>query len=390
MSETIWPTTFNDQKYNEPQQIQNKWIINDQSLIKALENEPKLWNHMVQNKSNLSANITEYMDNISYKYQQTIPNKSFGRIIVPQTQWQEELEHQFIIMEFIHCANYDNYILPFHNEEQQYCVYFVDIEKSMRTNEVQYFWDPDEEPNGTNEEFLWTSADNIQIIYTFHPDHDEKDQKLGFKDVLLCYMKMVNGVRLDEIYESSFQFLSILIQRLRGKMRNGKHGCVISVQSTGTDSIIDTLLDKLEEVTTEDSNYSDKTYIKSFKLTRHLLFGTLKIHSAYIIKIYNEYGKELRQFTSLVKDCNIFDEGSAGYTSSIKSLLSNVMNKNKKKNIIPYQYSGFNGLRATINLNNKNIKLTTNVFVTKLKMDKIDVAKNKFPIKTTLGRKGGW
>ncbi len=106
MTESIWPVTINAKKYEEPQQINDKWIINGESLINVLEDEPELWNHLVKHKSNLKPNIVHFMDNISYPFIQSIPNQSFVRILLPDTEWQEELEHQYAIVEFIHCAKY--------------------------------------------------------------------------------------------------------------------------------------------------------------------------------------------------------------------------------------------------------------------------------------------
>ncbi len=31
MTESIWSIIFNDQKYNQPHQLNNKWIINDKN-----------------------------------------------------------------------------------------------------------------------------------------------------------------------------------------------------------------------------------------------------------------------------------------------------------------------------------------------------------------------
>ncbi len=261
--------------------------------------------------------------------------------------------------------------------------------KSIDTKQIEYFWNP-HEPNESDEEYTWTSADNIETIYTYDPSHDAKDQKLGFKDVIIFYYSSLNGLRLDEIYESSFQFFTILMLRLRSKMRNGLHNCVITAQSTGTDSIIDTLLEKLEDLTEPDSDYSDNENITSLKLSRHLLFSEFEINAPYVIKIYNEYGKELRLYTSLKKDCKIFNPNATGYNSSVKSLLISVMNRNKKKNVKPFQFSCFNGLRDTNNFNTKNVKISTNVFVSKLNMSAMNIKQNKYPIRTTLGRKQEW
>ncbi len=127
MNESIFPILIDDQKYDQPKVTGNKCSINNKDFISVIQHNPKLWCHLAKNKNKLDPELLQYINNISSKFEPEIPNGTLARIKVPSTDWQSSESHRYIRTELVHCANYDLYLLPFHDHEHQYAGFFVDI-----------------------------------------------------------------------------------------------------------------------------------------------------------------------------------------------------------------------------------------------------------------------
>eukprot|EP00483_Globobulimina_turgida_P013129 UN13153 len=201
----------------------------------------------------------------------------------------------------------------------------------MREKEVILFWDPEKEPDGSYEEHIWTSSENIEIIYAPSIDHDEKDKTIAMQRMFLKYMKYLCNVRLDEIEDSSEETFKILLLRLRGKVRVGNHGKIYTVQGMVSSSVRDVLEEKLMSIVDGDEEFDKNPNVISYKLSRSKLFGDLKIETSYIIRIFDSFGKELKLCRTLL-ELEIYNSSANGYTTSLKSFATKINPKYTNKN----------------------------------------------------------
>eukprot|EP01084_Bolivina_argentea_P147586 258186_1 len=391
MSQSIWPITIDDIKFDQPYINDRKCSINNKNFINIIEDNPKLWCHLIKNKNSLTDELSTYMMNIASKFEPEIPNGTLARIKVPGSDWQSDICNRYVRIEFAHCENYASYLLPFHDPEHQYCGFFLDIEQSVKNNRLNFHWNENEESDGTYEEFVWLSEENIEIIYAPSSTDQQHHKTIGMKDTFLHYMKSLCNRHVNEIVESSTDALKILMLRLRGKCRCGTFGNITSVTGTISDSQRYNIEGMVSEIVDRDASFESKTKgdISSYKLSRSQLFGSLKINAGYLVRIFDVYGKE-RKLHRSISTFELFDDNCVGYNDGLKTLLNKTFDKYKKQKIVINELSSFNGIRITFNNRTHGIKINTNTFCSKLDEENIDVAKQKFPIKEELGRKGGW
>eukprot|EP01084_Bolivina_argentea_P291776 501499_1 len=382
MTDHIWPFTINGRQFQQPKLTGKEYKIHNTNLITVIEKHPQIWNHMVTNEHKLSIDLKNYIHHIAEPFIQKIPNKSLVKIILPETEWQEQKRNQYAVMEFTHCANFNNHLLPFHDPHTQYCCFFIDIETSIQTEKLTFYWNKDRETDGTYEEHVWTCEDNIEVLYAPNNDNDEKDMENAVLKMYLAYMKGLANDRLDEIQGSSDEIIKIMMIRLRGKVRIGKHGNIVSVKAILSESQRDTIEDKISEIVDEDLEYKQSGV--SYKLSRSQFFGKMQINPIFAIRIFDEFGKEMKIQNSF-KKCLLYEETANGYRNSRDTLLSKIVKKFKKPKRIPKSINAMNGSRFTFNGN--KIKISTNIFQSTIKTDEIDTSTDTYPIQETLGRK---
>eukprot|EP01084_Bolivina_argentea_P147589 258196_1 len=83
MSQSIWPITIDDIKFDQPYINDRKCSINNKNFINIIEDNPKLWCHLIKNKNSLTHELLTYMMNIASKFEPEIPNGTLARIKVP-------------------------------------------------------------------------------------------------------------------------------------------------------------------------------------------------------------------------------------------------------------------------------------------------------------------
>eukprot|EP01084_Bolivina_argentea_P317004 549568_1 len=380
MSQLQWPITVGEQKFEEPSmKAINKFTINNIDLLQILESSPKLFCFLEQNIHNLKSELAHFITNISEKFEPELLQLTLGRIIAPITEWQEPEEHRYVILKNFKCNNYNGSILPFHDEFNQYQFYFINIGDTIRQQKIIIYGDnPTHE---SDEKYLFTSTDNIEVIYNALPEDDVKDQTLGMKDMCIKYLTWISNDRLDEIIDSSADVIRIYLLRLRGKSRHGHHNKINSVQGIISPSQWDIIEENVSSIVDEDEQFDAREHIKSFKLSRHQLFAKLQINPMLLIRVFDDYGKEIKLQRSLTK-CIVYDSDNNGYTKSMKNLVLKIYEKYKKKKKIPTNICAANGLRFIYNTNTKLLKLTTNSF--KSSIGNIDASKKKVEISQTI------
>eukprot|EP01084_Bolivina_argentea_P258298 435423_1 len=384
MSNNVWPFQFDDKKYNKPSIKDNKCTINDINIFQAIEECPALFQHIMNNKQSLDHLLVQYIDNKSEPFEPVIPVGTIGRVKLPSTEWQEPEQHRYVRLELIDCANYGLTLLPFHFEEFQYGFFFIDLKKSMQNDKIVLYFDRENEPKD-DEEHIWGNYDMIEIIYSPQELHDEKDHQLGFKDMLIKFLKMQNNAKVDELNDLEHEIFSLLLGRLRGKIRNGQQGQIKSVQGIIQESLWDSSDEKLENIKETDDEYSQNPNITSYKLSRHELFTKMKINPMYLVKVYDTHGKEMKMIRN-VRLCSLYTD-TTSFTQAIKKMILKIAKKYSKSKRIPNSINCFNGLRINYNCSNRALIFRTNNYTSSIT---VDIEKEKVQISNISGRNGGW
>ncbi len=127
MVDNVWPVTFDGQLYNKPVINGSKCTVNDKDFIQTVMECPSLFKHIIDNQQQIESSLLNYVDKISEQFIPNIPIGTLGRLKVAETEWQDIEKHRYVKLELIHCANYNNRLLNFHDEESQYGFFFIDM-----------------------------------------------------------------------------------------------------------------------------------------------------------------------------------------------------------------------------------------------------------------------
>eukprot|EP01084_Bolivina_argentea_P252633 424080_1 len=387
MTQLQWPIIVNGKEFSKPcMKEENKIHVNNEDILNVFQSNPKFFCYLQENINKLD-DTTAFIQNMFEPFESEITKLSLGRIKVPTTEWQEAEEHKYVLINGFECENYNDCILPFMDDVNQYKCFFINIGETIREQNVVLYFQSDNAPDESHEDYVITSKDNIQIIYDALPNDDENIQKLGMKDLCIFYLKYLVNDRLDEIQLSCEDVMRIYFLRLRGKNRNGHYGQICSVQGIISNSQWDIMESKIEDIVEEDVDFDKNDAIISYRLSRQQLFGALQIHPMFLMRVFDQFGKEMKIKRSL-SDEPLYDSNAEGFTSNKNNLLLKIQEKYKKKKKIVSSLYAFNGLRVTFNGNRRLLKLTTNSF--NETVSKIDLSKNRVRIAQVLGRKRKW
>eukprot|EP01083_Nonionella_stella_P037584 102444_1 len=261
---------------------------------------------------------------------------TLGRIIVP-----DDSDAQM----YVSCAK-----VP--NNFGLYGWHHVNIDESLKSDEIVL----------ESNEMIYVEVSNVEVIG-------------NRKEMFIIYLKYVCNERLDEIIDTGKESLKILMKRLRGKIRNGGHGQIKSVNGVIATGIWDTLCDDIDLDPSKES----------VLISRHKL-STL-INNTLCMRVFDTNGKELKWEKRNIMECDLYSNSECsryGFTRGLKKCLSSIRKKYPKatKKIKVY---AMNGLRIKYNQNTRRIKLITNTHLITMK----DM-NGKETSMGTIGRKTGW
>ncbi len=229
------------------------------------------------------------------------------------------------------------------------------------------YWDRDMEQSTENEEHIWLGEDDICVLYL--PKEDDNDRKLtGVHEWINTYLKRIINRAINESEEEAIGMLAILGRRIRGKLRVNKHGKILSVHGIISQNTWDFLEEKLDMITNLDENYSSNANIESYKIGLNDLIPKLGLNAIYAIRIYDQFGKEMKLYKS-VKNVLLFVSEPSAFITSLKDLCTQLNDKyNKTKRVIT-SMTGAYGMRYSFNTGTNTIKLTTSAFTYKFKVN---------------------